>query len=329
MMRVFHDGGICLQAGIKEVILDPHRTTPGSVVSHAHMDHLSKGALMTPETLAVMKVRLGSGGGKPLAIGSSAKYQGFDLRFHDAGHTFGSAMVQVNDVLYTGDFNPEGGMTCGEAKPVPCDTLVIESTYGKRGFCFPPKREVEKDLLSWTESELAKAPVAFGAIEFGKAQELIALLNSIKVEVVVSENVAAIADVYNAHGHALRYRRVKDLKRDEWKEPRAYVVPRGWLTDDAPESFSFFMENGGSRALVSGWCAVFNFSRAQHLKAQFPLSDHADFDNLIEFTSACRPRRVYTVGGNSRELAGEISGRLGLKAEPLHEHRRRKDGVGR
>jgi len=328
-MRVFFDGGICLQEGIKEVVLDPHRTTPGSVVSHAHMDHLSRGALMTPETLAVMKVRLGSGGGKPLPIGGSTKYQGFDVKFHDAGHTFGSAMVQVNDVLYTGDFNPEGGMTCGEAKPVRCDTLIIESTYGKRGFSFPPKREVERDLLSWTESEIPKASVAFGAIEFGKAQELVALLNSINIDVAVADSIADIADIYNAHGHHLRYRRVKGLLHEERKEPRAYVVPRAWLGQDAPESFAFFKEMNGSTALVSGWCAVFNFSKGHDLTAQFPLSDHADFDDLIGFASACQPGRVYTVGGSSRELAEEIAHGVGIRAEPLHEHRRRKDGVGR
>ena len=326
---MFYDGGICLQDGIKEVILDPHRSTPGSIVSHAHMDHLSRGALMTPETLEVMKVRMGGGGGKPLPLGGEAKYQGFNVKFHDAGHTFGSAMVEVGDVLYTGDFNPEGGLTCGEGKPRHCDTLVIESTYGKPQYSFPPKRDVERDLLSWTEAELAKTSVAFGAIEFGKAQELIALLNTIGQEVAVSERIGAIADVYTAHGHKLRYRHMKDMTKEEKKEPRTYIVPRGWLGEDTPESFHFFKEMGGSKALVSGWCAVFNFSKRRELTAQFPLSDHADFDSLIEFASACQPKRVYTVGSNPRELAKEIGERLGVRSESLQQHRGRKSGVSR
>jgi len=327
LMRVFYDHGICLQDGIREIVMDPQRQSNGSVVTHAHMDHLSKGALMTPETLAVMKVRLGSSRGKPLQIGNKEKYGGFDVRFHNAGHTFGSIMVEANGVLYTGDFNPDGGLTCGQAKPVDCETLVIESTYGKPQFRFPPKREVEMDILSWAEAELSKNPIALGAIEFGKAQELIALFNTIGAEVAVSDRIAALADVYNAHGHNLRYRRTGDLSPQERKEPRVYIVPRGWLGQEAPDDFSFFKANGGSRALVSGWCAVFNFGRSQELTAQFPLSDHADFNGLIEFAEACKPETVYTVGGNANELATEIHSRLGMKAESLMRHRGRKGGV--
>ncbi len=326
-MRIFWDGGICLQDGIREIVLDPRRTTPGSVVSHAHLDHLTKGALMTPETLAVMKVRLGKSEGKPLLIGAVTKYHGFELGFHDAGHTFGSAMIEVGDVLYTGDFNPEGGLTCGIAVPHKCDTLIIESTYGKPDYLFAPKREVERDLLSWTESELAEHPVAFGAVEFGKAQELIALINSIGLEAAVSEGIAAIADVYKAHGVKLRFRRLTQLDKEERAEPRVYIVPRSWLGPDAPECFSFFKGNEGTQALVSGWCAIFNFSKSRDIKAQFPLSDHADFNDLMDFVAACEPRFVYTVGNNSRELAKEIEKKHRIRAASLRGGRRRKGGI--
>jgi len=327
-MRVFYDGGICLQEGIKEIVLDPHGQTQGSVVSHAHMDHLSKGALMTPETLAVMKVRLGGGGGKPLKIGGSEKYGGFEVKFHDAGHTFGSAMVEVDDTLYTGDFNPEGGLTCGVAVPRPCKTLIIESTYGRPQFSLPPKREVEKDVLSWAESRLATKSVAFGAIDLGKAQELVALRNTVKIEPVVSDRMAEIADIYVAHGHKLSYRRLSALTDEERKGPRAYVVSRNWLGADAPRDFSFFRENGGARAYVSGWCGVFDFTHGGELDAQFPLTDHADFDDLLEFVAASKPRQVYTVGSSPQELAGEIASRLSIKADSLQQRKRRKHAVG-
>jgi Cft2 family RNA processing exonuclease len=328
-MRVYYDRGICLQDGIKEIVMDPHAQTQGSIVSHAHMDHLSRGALMTPETLAVMKVRLGGGAGKPLRIGGSEKYGGFEVKFHDAGHTFGSAMVEAGDALYTGDFNPEGGLTCGVAVPRPCRTLIVESTYGRPQFSLPPKREVEKDVLSWAESQLATRSVAFGAIEFGKAQELVALLNTIKVEPVVSDRMADIADIYVAHGHRLNYRRMGEMTKEEKKEARAYVVSRNWLGAGAPEEFSSFRENGGSRAYVSGWCGVFNFTHGGELDAQFPLTDHADFDDLLDFVAACKPRQVYTVGSSAQELAREIASRLKIKAESLQQRRRRKDEVGR
>ena len=47
-MRVRYEGGFLVQEALKEVILDPVRKTPGSVVSHGHMDHLTSGGIMTP-----------------------------------------------------------------------------------------------------------------------------------------------------------------------------------------------------------------------------------------------------------------------------------------
>src|SRR5439155_26529429 len=57
LMRVHYEGGILVQDLLKEVILDPVRKTPGSVVSHGHMDHLASGGIMTPQTLEVIQVR--------------------------------------------------------------------------------------------------------------------------------------------------------------------------------------------------------------------------------------------------------------------------------
>src|SRR5439155_1527683 len=68
VMRVRYEGGILVQEALKEVILDPARKTPGSVVSHGHMDHLTSGGIMTPQTVAVLKVRRGGTGQELIAL---------------------------------------------------------------------------------------------------------------------------------------------------------------------------------------------------------------------------------------------------------------------
>jgi len=184
-MRVRYEGGILVQDLLKEVILDPVRKTPGSVVSHGHMDHLTSGGIMTPETLDVLKIRRG-GSGRSLPYGKEIEHNGFRIVLKDAGHVFGSAMIRVDDFLYTGDFNPEGGATCGKARPEFVEGLIVDATYGRPGYNFPPKKDVEADLLNWLEMELANGPVALAGYEFGKSQELIALVNRLGVEVAVS-----------------------------------------------------------------------------------------------------------------------------------------------
>jgi len=63
------------------------------------------------------------------------------------------------------------------------------------------------------------------------------------------------------------------------------------------------------------------------IDAQFPLSDHGDFDDLMEFAAHCRPRRVYTVFNHAAELAKEIARKLKVKAEPLAATRRKEDAI--
>jgi putative mRNA 3-end processing factor len=315
-MRVRYDGGILVQDSLKEVILDPVRKTPGSIVSHGHMDHLTSGGIMTPETLDILKVRRG-GTGRPLSYGKEIELNGFRVVLRDAGHVFGSAMVRVDDLLYTGDFNPEGGATCGRARPEFVQSLIVDATYGRPSHNFPPKQEVESDLLTWLEMELARGPVALAGYEFGKGQELIALVNRLGVEVAVADTIADLADVYGRHGIDLRYRRLSSLSESERRDPRVYVLPPGWLRPPLDDSVSWLGGIGLRTAYVSGWCAMFDLTRRYGLDAQFPLSDHADFDGLMTFIEACRPRRVYTVFSHAKELAKAVDRRLRIKSEAL------------
>ena len=97
-----------------------------------------------------------------------------------------------------------------------------------------------------------------------------------------------------------------------------------WLRE-IPEEATWLP--GARTAYVSGWCTRYDFTRSMGLDAQFPLSDHGDFDDLMEFTAHCRPRRVYTVFTHATDLAKEISRRLKVKAEPLAAGRRNEDAI--
>lgn len=315
-MRVFYRGGIRVQDGDREVVLDPRKATPDAVVSHGHLDHLSPGAHMTAETLDVMRVRLGREDGVGLRYGQEAEVGGLGVSLVDAGHVFGSAMIRVEDLLYSGDVNPNGGPTCGTCEPQPCDTLVLEATYGKPGMVFPPKEEVLQDLLAWLEDALETGPVALGGYEFGKAQELVAVANKLDVPVVVPDRVGDLAEVYRRHGHDLRF-----LRATEAEEARegsyVLVAPSRAFRRPAAPAVQEVLDRGGRTAFTSGWCALYDFRRSHELDAQFPLSDHGDLADLLWFVEACNPRVVYTCFGYAEELARTIRSRLGRRAAPL------------
>ncbi|MFO8109146.1 MAG: MBL fold metallo-hydrolase RNA specificity domain-containing protein [Thermoplasmata archaeon] len=311
-MNIGYERGIVLREGNKKLLLDPSHQSDIGIVTHGHLDHLVKDAYMTPHTLDILEVRLGERRGKPVPYGEDICIGGFeDITLSPAGHVFGSAMISVGDILYTGDFNTLGGMTCGKAEPRRCETLIIETTYGKKKYRLPPKNKVEEDLKVWTKMMLNEGPVVFGAYEFGKAQETIAILNSMGKTPSVPKKIADICDIYRDHGVDLEYR------TDEPQDNFTAVVTPAELKKPSSGFAGLARKKNGNIAYLSGWCAFYSFFRSKDIDAQFPLSDHAGFDELMEFVEKCDPEEVLTVHGSGKEFCSAVEGELGIHARPL------------
>ncbi len=310
-MNIRYEHGICIEDDNRKVILDPTRQSEIGVVTHGHMDHLVKDAFMTYQTLDILGVRTGERRGKGVSYGFPHLVGGFNVILLPAGHVFGSAMTMVEDVLYTGDFNTEGGSTCGRAVPHRCNTLIIETTYGKLDYRLPPKKDVIDDLKIWTECQLEDGPVVFGAYEFGKAQEIISLLNSMGEVPYVTENIHRLCQVYNKHGVGLKY----DLGKPEGDFTA--VVPPGELRKPIGPLLQKAREMNGTSAYLSGWCAFYSFFHSMDIDAQFPLSDHAGFDELMDYVVKCDPENVLTVHGSSKEFAKIVEEETGIEARAL------------
>ncbi|MFP3872549.1 MAG: MBL fold metallo-hydrolase [Candidatus Natronoplasma sp.] len=313
-MEIKHDSGITIEENGDKIILDPSKQVKRGVVTHGHLDHLVKDSYMTPPTLDILGVRKGEKRGEQLLYGFPHEIDGFEVTLYPAGHVFGSAMVKVDDVLYTGDFNPYGGKTCKRAVPYDCDVLIIESTYGKTQYRLPPKDEVTQDLLAWTEQQMEEGPVILGAYQFGKAQEVIALLNDLGKKPLVPRSIAEINEVYNSYEMGLDYRIWED---EPSEENYTAVVPPKELRRPVGKMMKRARKDGGASTYLSGWCSIFPFYNSMDIDAQFPLSDHAGFDELLDFVERCGPEKVYTVHGSAEEFALEVEERLDIEAEKL------------
>src|SRR5438874_4472040 len=164
--------------------LDSHEPQFGPekvFVSHAHSDHIGfhREVILTEPTARFMQARLhGSfkgdsltpdgGEGAPRAIehrlrfGERRRFQGpessFDITLLPAGHIFGSAMSLIEaegeSLLYTGDFKLRRGLSAEACEPRKADFLIMETTYGRPEYRFPPTEEVIAGVVRFCREAL-------------------------------------------------------------------------------------------------------------------------------------------------------------------------------
>jgi putative mRNA 3-end processing factor len=252
----------------------------------------------------------------PVRYGEVFGLGDLSVELFPAGHVLGSAQIRIvqNGVSlgYTGDFCLEPTFTAEPARVVECDALVIESTFGRPHFVFPPKEQILADIRRFVDDALSDSvtPVLLG-YALGKAQEVLKFLGDAGYPCRAHPMVHAINGVYEALGMPLP--RVSQLGPNEVCKGEVVVAPPHLNGTHA-------MQRIGRRrtAMLTGWAAGGGPFALRGVDASFPLSDHADFPALMRYARASGARRVFTVHGYAEELAAALR-REGIRAEPLGE----------
>ncbi len=280
-------------------------------ISHAHSDHMPKRIVGESVICSDITLRCLNGRSKRKHV-HQAPSDG--VRMLDAGHMAGSLMFQVEvdgrEVLYTGDLCTRD--RCGNkgARPVKTDVLVIESTYGKPKYVFPPSDIIAGLIRDEVEDNFSQGrSVSLYAYPFGKSQDMLRVL----------QEFAPYTDeaVFNATSLV----RTEDdpLECQLWKDGDPgdpfLVICSPWLKRTPQEEV--LRRRFVKRLAVSGWALDSGYRARVGVHEAFPFSDHADFNDLIAFVKACEPEVVLTHHGFAESLAMEIKARLGIEARPL------------
>jgi putative mRNA 3-end processing factor len=137
-LRVLPQGLFCEPGGF---FIDPLRPVDRAVITHGHSDHARPGhraVLATPETLAIMRVRMGEGRAgetqQPLGYHTLIRLGEVTLTLVPAGHVLGAAQVVLewhgSRAVVSGDYKRQRDPTCAAFEPVECDVFVTEATFG-------------------------------------------------------------------------------------------------------------------------------------------------------------------------------------------------------
>lgn len=303
--------------------VDFRRRQPRSFVSHAHADHMARHqlAFATPETCQLYRHRLG----KQLAVrempyGEVIDLGELSLTSLPAGHCLGSAMLLADDgqqrLLYTGDFKLGESLTAEPAKLPQADILVMESTFGQPRYRMPPRQQVVTQLLEIVQQAFQdEVTPVIHAYALGKSQEVTKLLTSAGVPVLQHPTVFGVSQVYQQCGCELS---TGDADVCQYQgRPLA-----GHAVVTLPQSMKGFRLAGLDRLVsigVTGWAIDAGTQYRLGVDHALPLSDHADFDELLETVRQVEPQTVYCTHG-PREFVEHVQA-IGFDARPLEPPR--------
>jgi Cft2 family RNA processing exonuclease len=311
--HVSWDRGISLVG--HDLWLDPLTVRDVAFVSHAHSDHARRHrlGLLTGGTLALLTDSRRPHATRVLELGEEVRLGAATLTLHDAGHMLGSAQLLFEHggcrLLYTGDLKLRRG--AGLATPVPaCEVLVLESTYGRPHFRFPEPDSAAEQVAVWCRRALdARVTPVLLAHALGKAQEVMMALAPYGFRFALEERCVPFARGYEAAGIAL----------PDWVELATEEADPGERVVIAPPAGKEAIRRLGRyrTALISGWAQDPDFRRVFGADCAFPLSDHCDFDELLEVVRLSGADHVYTVHGFADDLARHLR-RRGVRAHALH-----------
>jgi len=326
----YHRGGIFLPDLALWLDAPVRQMGPERVfVSHAHSDHtaLHREVILTEPTSRLMRARLGGkrtehilpfGEPREFFACKSMFSTKFRLTLLPAGHIFGSAMSLIEwsggSLLYTGDFKLRRSFSaeaCDPTRAHGVEMLIMETTYGRPKYRFPPDEEVMREVVRFCREglEADETPVLLG-YSLGRSQELLRGLAGANLPIMLHESVFTLCGIYAELGQSFpAHERIDPAKA------RGHVL----ICPPNATRTALLQNVGPTRtAVLTGWAMDAGCRFRSGTDAAFPLSDHADFADLIEFVKQVAPRKVFTVHGFAADFAQTLR-ELGFDAQALSE----------
>ncbi len=285
----------------------------------------------------------------PMLYGQRIQVGETSMRFYDAGHISGSAMLELKykdkTTLYTGDLKcSDTHMHKGARFVSDVDNLIIESTYAFREH--PEREVVEKQFMEEIEAVVdSGGTVLLPSFSLGRTQELISVIRSQNKHIPVhvdgmGKDISKVylkypqyirdANEFRKHARSVTFVEGQGDRRRATREPGVIISTAGMM-NGGPILNYLFNVNPKSKLIFTGYCVEgTNGWMLQHkssiikdgteLHVDLPVeymdfSAHAGRTDLLNFIKHANPRKVVLVHGDSTEqFAHELRENFGYDA---------------
>jgi putative mRNA 3-end processing factor len=323
LLIVYTPSGLYCPAG--DFYIDPCRSVPHAIITHAHGDHLYRGSqhyYCSHASLALVKCRLSKkahiqsfGYGDPFKMGDAS------VSFHPAGHILGSSQIRIEAHhqvwVISGDYKRTPDPSCEVFEVVPCDVFITETTFARPCYQWGPTDEVMDEVWAWWQqnNRTGQASLLY-CYALGKAQRILAeLVSRTDKQVWVHPSFEPLISCYREAGIRMSPTQVVSEESvlagsfaGELILTPPWTMKKGWQEHFSPYETAFtsgWMQ--GQQSRYWGW----------QYDQGFVLSDHADWNELLQTILETGAQRVYTMPGSGRLLSQHLKQEFGIVAKPV------------
>lgn len=310
--------GILCEVNEKRVHLDPKNSDVYGInfVSHAHSDHLpTKNGGMILSSIETNEI---------------ANLRGFKMENHvesledfsliNSGHILGAKGLLFDDIFYTGDIcTRDRGFLKGAEIPK-CKTLITECTFGLAEFVFPKMEQIQKQVNELISELYGKGiPVILMGYQLGKAQTITQLFghwgplylhDSVKDMNLLHQKFGI--SLKDGIGHS-------EAEKNGLLEKKPWVMVAPMMSNKNKFIQEMKSKYGAVTIGFSGWAQSSRFSFGRRTDYSIPMSDHCDFNELVDMVIKSEAEQVYTIHGFVDEFAQHLK-KIGITAQPLLEN---------
>lgn len=305
MLLEFNECGIYCPPG--RFYIDPWKPVDDAVITHAHSDHAKWGHrryLAHHLSAEVLRLRLGPLTLQVVDYGEVVVKNGVRISLHPAGHIVGSAQVRVEykgEVwVVSGDYKLENDGISSPFEPVKCHSFISECTFGMPVFQWKDQQHIYAEINQWWARNAGegKASVIAG-YSLGKAQRILQHVDPSIGTIFTHGAVENVNEALRRSGVPLRdtvrvnYELDKALMRTGLIICPPSALGSPWLKKFYPYSLGY----------CSGWMNIRGTKRRSAVDRGFVMSDHADWNALLEAIKATECESVYLTHGYTAVFA--------------------------
>lgn len=281
--------------------LDPWRPVDLAIITHGHGDHARWGMkkyLCHHFTKPILKIRIGEdincqslGYNEPITI------NGVKVSFHPAGHIVGSSQIRMEYkgyvTVFTGDYKVQDDGISTPFELVKCNEFITESTFGLPIYNWLSPKQYSNQMTDWVSLNKSQEKTSvFIGYSLGKAQRILKSVEGAG-KIYVHSSIGKLNEAIESCGIKLPEYEVLDFHDDVKKVKGEIVIVPPALSD----SNMIRKIPNRANAFCSGWMQVRGSRRWKSADAGFAISDHADWNGLINTIKATGAEKVHVTHG--------------------------------